>query len=99
MWCVIGMGGRPEQCRASNLVCLSKIHWSSSPLSVLSIYKEIVAIVIMSMAEELSAASLERFTLGPTCIAESNPSWPVGRSSSRRPAMRNLALDVPFSGR
>lgn len=51
--CVIGIGGRPEQCRVSNLVCLSKIHWSSSPLFVLSIYKEIVAIVAMGMAEEL----------------------------------------------
>lgn len=43
--------------------------------------------------------SPERFTVGPTCIAKSNPSWPVGRSSSHQPAMRNLALGVPYSGR
>lgn len=96
---VIGMGGRPKQCRVSNLVCLSKIHWPSSPISVISIYKEIVAIVIIGMAEELSVVSPERFTLGPTCIAKSNPSWPVGRSSSRQPAMRNLALGLPYSRR
>lgn len=50
---MMGIGGRPEQCRVSNLVCLSKIHWSSSPLFVLSIYKETVAIVAMGMTEEL----------------------------------------------
>lgn len=43
--------------------------------------------------------SPERFALRPTCIAKSNPSWPVGRSSSHRPAMRNPALGVPYSGR
>lgn len=55
---MIGMGDRPEQCRVSNLVSLSKIHWSSSPLFILSIYTETVAIVVMGMTEELSPVFL-----------------------------------------
>lgn len=55
---MIGTGDRPERCRVSNLVSLSKIHWSFSPLFILSIYTETVAIVIMGMAEELSPVPL-----------------------------------------
>ena len=58
VWCVIGIGDRPEQCRVSDLVSLSKIPWSSYPLFILSIYTETVAIVVMGMTEELSSVSL-----------------------------------------
>lgn len=82
MVCVVETGAKSGQCKVSNLVCLSKIHWPSSPLFVLSIYAETVATVIMGMAEELSAMSPERFTMGPTRSARPNPLWSVGRSSS-----------------
>ena len=94
MWntCLCGVvetGAKSEQCTVSNLVCLSKIHWSCSRLFVLSIEAETVAIVIIGKAEELC---LQCDSRRPTCSAKSNLLRPVGRSSSHPSLMRNLAI-------